>query len=239
MTPFAIAGIQMYVSATHSNVEGMKNRIDALMAVYPWVQMVTFSELAACGPLPSTAQALPGSAETALAEAAAKHKIWLVTGSMFERADDGLIYNTASVIDPTGTVVGRYRKMFVFEPYEQGITPGNEFFVFDVPEVGRFGMTICYDTWFPEVTRTLATMGAEVILRPDADVVDRPRRGVVDYARERRGQSVLSVRHQRARCRGLRPIDRMQPARPGTPSGRQQRGIHPAGNRLRHGTSIA
>ncbi|MGN8157362.1 carbon-nitrogen hydrolase family protein [Salinisphaera sp. RV14] len=166
MTPFAIAGIQMYVSATQSNVEGMKNRIDALMAVYPWVQMVTFSELAACGPLPSKAQALPGSAETALAEAAAKHQIWLVTGSMFERADDGLIYNTASVIDPTGHVVGRYRKMFVFEPYEQGITPGNEFFVFDVPEVGRFGMTICYDTWFPEVTRTLVSMGAEVILRP-------------------------------------------------------------------------
>ncbi|MDA3922650.1 MAG: carbon-nitrogen hydrolase family protein [Salinisphaera sp.] len=166
MTPFAIAGIQMYVSATHSNVEGMKNRIDALMTVYPWVQMVTFSELAACGPLPSTAQAMPGSAETALAEAAAKHRIWLVTGSMFERADDGAVYNTASVIDPTGNVVGRYRKMFVFAPYEQNITPGNEFFVFDVPDVGRFGMTICYDTWFPEVTRTLVTMGAEVILRP-------------------------------------------------------------------------
>lgn len=166
MTPFAIAGIQMYVSATSSNVEGMKNRIDALMAVYPWVQMVVFSELAACGPLTSKAQSLPGSAETALAEAAAKHRIWLVTGSMFERAEDGCIYNTASVIDPNGDVVGRYRKMFIFAPYEHGVMPGNEFFVFDVPDVGRFGMTICYDTWFPEVTRTLATMGAEVILRP-------------------------------------------------------------------------
>ncbi|KEZ77992.1 carbon-nitrogen hydrolase [Salinisphaera hydrothermalis C41B8] len=136
------------------------------MAVYPWVQMVVFSELAVCGPLTSKAQSLPGSAETALAEAAAKHQIWLVTGSMFERAEDGSIYNTASVIDPNGDVVGRYRKMFVFAPYEQGVAPGEEFFVFDVPGAGRFGMTICYDTWFPEVTRTLASMGAEVILRP-------------------------------------------------------------------------
>src|SRR5699024_486044 len=61
---------------------------------------------------------------------------------------------------------GRYRKMFVFEPYEKGVTPGGEFFVFDVPAAGRFGMTICYDIWFPEVTRTLVSMGAEVILRP-------------------------------------------------------------------------
>lgn len=166
MAPFAIAGIQMYVSATQSNVEAMRVRLNSLMAVYPWVQMVMFSELAACGPLPSSAQTLPGEAENALSEMAAKHRIWLVTGSIFERCNDGRIYNTASVIDPNGVVIGRYRKMFVFEPYETGITPGEEFFVFDVPEAGRFGMTICYDTWFPEVTRTLATMGAEVILRP-------------------------------------------------------------------------
>jgi predicted amidohydrolase len=166
MTPFAIAGIQMHVSAAQSNVEAMRVRLNSLMAVYPWVQMVMFSELAACGPLPSSAETLPGPAEEALAEMAAEHQIWLVTGSMHERSNDGRIYNTASVIDPNGIVIGRYRKMFVFQPYEDGITPGQEFFVFDVPGAGRFGMTICYDTWFPEVTRTLVTMGAEVILRP-------------------------------------------------------------------------
>lgn len=166
MPPFAIAGIQMQVCATQPNIEAMRARLDTLMAVYPWVQMAVFSELAACGPLTSTAQPLPGPAEEALRQMAARHCIWLVSGSMFERAADGRIYNTASVIDPAGTVIGRYRKMFVFAPYEQGVTPGTEFLVFDVPQVGRFGMTICYDTWFPEVTRTLVTMGAEVILRP-------------------------------------------------------------------------
>ena len=166
MARFSIAGIQMHVSATQSNVETMKSRLDSLMAVYPWVQMVMFSELAACGPLPSSAQELPGSSEHALCEMAAKHRVWLVPGSMFERGSDGKIYNTASVIDPEGTVVGRYRKMFVFAPYETGVAAGDQFFVFDVPGVGRFGMSICYDTWFPEFTRTLVSMGAEVILRP-------------------------------------------------------------------------
>lgn len=156
----------MHVCATRSNVATMRARLDKLMAIYPWVQMVMFSELAACGPLPSSAQPLPGPAEEALSEMAAKHRIWLVTGSMFEHTGDGRIYNTASVIDPAGTIIGRYRKMFLFAPYERGVTPGTEFFVFDVPEVGRFGMSICYDTWFPEVSRTLVTMGAEVILRP-------------------------------------------------------------------------
>ena len=46
------------------------------------------------------------------------------------------------------------------------MTPGAEFVVFDVPDVGRFGVSICYDMWFPETTRTLAWMGAEVICTP-------------------------------------------------------------------------
>ena len=92
---------------------------------------------------------------------------------MFERRDDG-IYNTAPVIDPQGQVVARYRKMFPFMPYEVGINPGHGFTVFDVPEVGRFGVSICYDMWFPETTRTLAAMGAEVVLHPTlTDTLDR------------------------------------------------------------------
>jgi predicted amidohydrolase len=84
---------------------------------------------------------------------------------MFERHEDR-IYNTASVIDPDGNIVARYRKMFPFYPYEEGVDSGREFCVFDVPDVGRFGVSICYDMWFPETSRTLAAMGAEVILHP-------------------------------------------------------------------------
>lgn len=165
MTPFAIAGIQMHVSATDENVSAMRHRLDLLMARFPWVQMVMFSELAPFGPLPQNAAALPNPTEEAFQEMAARHGIWLLPGSMFERVDEG-IYNTASVINPQGQVVGRYRKMFPFRPYEAGVEAGTEFLVFDVPHVGRFGVSICYDIWFPETTRTLTAMGVEVLLHP-------------------------------------------------------------------------
>jgi len=173
MTPFAIAGIQMPVSSESENISAMGKHLNHLMHRFPWVQMVLFSELAAFGPAPKHAQPLPGPAEVSFCEMAARHHVWLVPGSLFERRDDA-IYNTAPVIDPAGRVVARYRKMFPFQPYETGIRPGTEFVVFDVPAVGRFGITICYDMWFPETTRQLAALGAEVILHPTlTDTVDR------------------------------------------------------------------
>lgn len=173
MTPFAIAGVQMRVSATNENLSDMRRKLDALMIRYPWVQMVLFSELCAFGPSPTNAQHLPGPAEEAFCEMASRHGIWLIPGSLFERSGDR-VFNTAPVIDPTGTVVARHRKLFPFRPYEFGISPGDEFVVFDVPEVGRFGVSICYDMWFPETTRSLVAMGAEVILHPTlTDTLDR------------------------------------------------------------------
>lgn len=173
MTQFSIAGIQMPVSAESENITDMEKRLNQLMHRFPWVQMVLFSELCAFGPSPAFAQPMPGPAEAAFCAMAARHKIWLIPGSMFERVGD-VIYNTTPVIDPNGTVVARYRKMFLFQPYEIGVTPGSEFVVFDVPDVGRFGVSICYDMWFPETTRTLAAMGAEVILHPCmTDTIDR------------------------------------------------------------------
>jgi predicted amidohydrolase len=147
------------------NLANLRSRLDVLMHLYPWTQMVVFSELAARGPAHAAAQPPGGPDEQAFQEMARKHRIWLVPGSLFEKRD-GAIYNTTPVIDPEGEVVARYSKMFPFAPYEQGTEPGDEFCVFDVPEVGRFGVAICYDIWFPEVARTLTSMGAEVILNP-------------------------------------------------------------------------
>ncbi len=173
MTPFAIAGMQIELSALHGNLKKMGERLDLLMFPYPWVQMVVFSELAVHGPLPGKAETLPGQTEEDFQKMAQKHKVWLIPGTLFEKKDHK-IYNTASVIDPDGTIVGRYRKMFPFLPYEAGIEPGSEFLVFDVPEVGRFGVSICYDAWFPETSRTLAVMGAEVIIHPSmTTTIDR------------------------------------------------------------------
>ncbi len=164
--PFAIAGVQMLVPAMASNLSAMLHKIDVVMARFPWTQMILFSELAQCGPVPNHPVTLPGPEEEALQAAASKHGIWLIPGTVFERCANGDLSNTASVIDPSGNVVTRYRKMFPFMPYEHDVTPGNEFCVFDVPDVGRFGLSICYDIWLPETTRTLVSMGAEVLLHP-------------------------------------------------------------------------
>jgi predicted amidohydrolase len=76
------------------------------------------------------------------------------------------IYNTSLVISPDGKIITHYRKMFPWLPYESETEPGDQFCIFDIPDVGRFGLCICYDAWFPEVVCTLAWMGAEVILHP-------------------------------------------------------------------------
>nr|WP_309502171.1 carbon-nitrogen hydrolase family protein [uncultured Roseovarius sp.] len=166
MTPFAVAGVQMYVNALQPNVDGMIHRIDILMGRFPWTQMVLFSELAPYGPLPKFSLPLRNETLDRFREAALKHNIWLIPGSMFETAEDGRIYNTSTVINPAGEIVAHYRKMFPFRPYEVGIEAGTEFCIFDVPEVGRFGLSICYDIWFPETTRQLTSQGVEVLLHP-------------------------------------------------------------------------
>lgn len=172
MKNFSIAGVQMHVSGAHSNVPMMKYKLDLLMGIYPWVQMVMFSELCARGPLTAFAAPLE-EFDQVFGEMARKHRVWLLPGSVFEKTD-GKIYNTASVYSPDGEVVGRYRKMFPFYPYEEGVDCGDQFLTFDVPNVGRFGVSICYDMWFPETSRTLATMGAEVILHPTlTNTIDR------------------------------------------------------------------
>ncbi len=167
MTPFAIAGVQMYVNALQPNVDEMMHRLDVLMMRFPWTQMVLFSELAPFGPLERFK--LPPENETIdrFCEAARRHKIWLIPGSMFlTNPEDGRVYNTSLVINPDGEVIRRYAKMFPFLPYESGIAPGKDFCVFDVPDVGRFGLSICYDMWFPETTRQLTSQGVEVLLHP-------------------------------------------------------------------------
>lgn len=165
MVPFAVAGVQMHVSASQENVTAMKHKVAHIATVFPWVQMIVFSELAAFGPLTNRRAEDYGAVESEFCELAARHGLWILPGSMFEELD-GTIYNTASVIGPKGDVVGRYRKMFPFAPYEAGVASGTEFLVFDVEQVGRFGVSICYDIWFPETTRTLTSMGAEVLLHP-------------------------------------------------------------------------
>lgn len=164
MSHFGIAGLQLELSAG-DNLALIAREVAFTKKVFPWVQMIVLSELCSYGADMARAEALPNAAYDFYAKLAQEHSIYIVAGSLFERRDEQT-YNLTLVFDPTGNEVGRYAKMYPFDPYEQGVTPGEDFCVFDVPGAGRFGVSICYDMWFPETTRTLAWMGAEVILHP-------------------------------------------------------------------------
>ena len=73
------------------------------------------------------------------------------------------VYNTATAYSPQGRRVASYRKIFPWRPYEK-VASGSEFVVFDMDGHGRVGLSICYDAWFPETSRQLAWMGAELIV---------------------------------------------------------------------------
>ncbi len=172
MSHFAIAGLQLELQA-QNNLYLIQKEIELAKLRFPWIDMFLLGELATFGASTTAAQTLPGEAEKIYCETARAQNVWIIPGSLFENRD-GKVYNTTPVINPQGEVVARYSKMFPFLPYEKGVEAGSDFCVFDVPDVGRFGVSICYDMWLPETTRTLAWMGAEVILHPTmTNTIDR------------------------------------------------------------------
>lgn len=125
---------------------------------------------------------VPGPLTDRVCKLASGLDVWIVPGSFYERDDDGSIYNTTVAVSPTDGMVARYRKVFPWRPWEQ-TRGGDRFVVFDIDDVGRAGLLICYDGWFPEAARHVAWMGAEVILQPTATATsDRPQELVLARA---------------------------------------------------------
>lgn len=114
--------------------------------------------------LESAAVSLDSDFVAQIGEIAKKHQIWLCPGSIEERAADGKLYNTQLLFSPAGELVTSYKKMFPWRPDEKEAL-GTEFVTAEVPDLGvTFGMSNCYDAWFPEHTRNLAWLGSDVIL---------------------------------------------------------------------------
>ena len=117
------------------------------------------------------AEPIPGPTTKALARQAADLGVTLVA-SLFERRAAGLYHNTAIVIDARGRVVGRYRKMHIPDDplyYETFyFTPGDLGFKAHSTEVGRLGVLVCWDQWFPEAARATTLAGAELLFYPTA-----------------------------------------------------------------------
>ncbi|MEV6247355.1 carbon-nitrogen hydrolase family protein [Streptomyces sp. NPDC051742] len=152
------------------------DQVRTTRSLFPHVGLVVVPELllAAEGPMlgPSpedwmerTAEPIPGPTTDRVCALARETGLWLIPGSLFERAADGRIFNTAVAVSPEGEIVARYRKIFPWQPYER-TAPGDEFTVFDIPGTGRIGLAICYDGSFPETVRQLAWLGAEVVVQP-------------------------------------------------------------------------
>ncbi len=110
------------------------------------------------------AEAIPGPTTERLAEQARRHKTWIAF-SIVER-DGSDLFNTGVLIDRSGRIAGKYRKVQLpFEEVSRGIAPGSDFPVFTT-DFGKVGMLICHDASFPEAARELALKGAELILMP-------------------------------------------------------------------------
>lgn len=110
------------------------------------------------------AESIPGPSTDHFAALAKQHQLHLVF-SLYERAAH-LVYNTAVLLGPDGKLIGKYRKVSL-PPGEaaKGIAPGQDYPVFDTA-LGRIGMMICYDGFFPEVARELTKNGAQIIAWP-------------------------------------------------------------------------
>lgn len=110
------------------------------------------------------AEPIPGPSTDYFAELGKKHGLHIAL-SLYER-DRHLVYNTAVLLGPDGSLIGKYRKVCLpHGEVEKGIAPGHEYPVFNT-KFGKVGMMICYDGFFPEVARELTNRGAEVIAWP-------------------------------------------------------------------------
>jgi N-carbamoylputrescine amidase len=117
------------------------------------------------------AETIPGPSTTFFGNLAKELDVVIVT-SLFERRATGLYHNTAVVLEKDGTIAGKYRKMHIPDDpgyYEKFyFTPGDLGFQPIQTSVGRLGVLICWDQWYPEAARLMALAGAELLIYPTA-----------------------------------------------------------------------
>lgn len=117
------------------------------------------------------AEPIPGPSTEFFGNLAKEFKVVIVT-SLFERRAAGLYHNTAVVIERDGTIAGKYRKMHIPDDpayYEKFyFTPGDLGFHPIDTSVGRLGVLVCWDQWYPEAARLMALQGAQILIYPTA-----------------------------------------------------------------------
>jgi len=143
------------------------------------------------------AQTIPGPLTDKLAETAKDNNV-VIVGSLFEKRADGLYHNTAVVFDKDGSLAGFYRKMHIpddpgyYEKYyfalgDLGFTPIQT-------SIGKLGVMVCWDQWFPESARLMALAGAQVLIYPSAIGWD-PRDDANEQQRQFQAWQIIQQSH--------------------------------------------
>ncbi|MFP4161048.1 MAG: carbon-nitrogen hydrolase [Ectothiorhodospira sp.] len=149
------------------------------------------------------AEPIPGPTTEALGGLAAELGM-VIVASLFERRAAGLYHNTAVVLDADGRIAGRYRKMHIPDDpgyYEKFyFTPGDLGFHPVDTRVGRLGVLVCWDQWFPEAARLMALAGAEILIYPTA-IGWNPEDDPGEQARQR--EAWITVQRGHAVANGL------------------------------------
>jgi predicted amidohydrolase len=164
------------LAAVHYRPRGGKSAMDSCTQFEPLVadaarqkaDLVVLPETITCVgnglSYADAAEPIPGPSTEYFGALAKKHALHLVVG-LVER-DAPLVFNTSVLIGPDGELIGKYRKVALPRAeIEAGVVPGDEYPVFET-KLGRIGMMICYDGFFPEVARQLSLRGAEIIAFP-------------------------------------------------------------------------
>ncbi len=147
------------------------------------------------------AEPIPGPSTGFYGELAKQYGVVIVT-SLFEKRAPGLYHNTAVVIEKDGTIAGKYRKMHIPDDpayYEKFyFTPGDLGFHPIDTSIGRLGVLVCWDQWYPEAARLMALQGAEILIYPTAigyessDTPDEQERQREAWTTVMRGQAVAN-----------------------------------------------
>ena len=147
------------------------------------------------------AEPIPGPSTNFYGELARQYGVVIVT-SLFERRAAGLYHNTAVVIEKDGTIAGKYRKMHIPDDpayYEKFyFTPGDLGFHPIETSLGKLGVLVCWDQWYPEAARLMALQGAELLIYPTAigyessDTEDEQQRQREAWTTVQRGHAVAN-----------------------------------------------
>ena len=154
-----------------ANLAKILQYIEVVMTEKPKTNLIVFPELITSGyectkeQFQELAETLPdGKSMTAVGELAKKYHVHIVYG--FPERDPELtdvLYNSSTLIDCNGKSLGRYRKVHPFDAEKQWCRAGTDYPLFDT-EIGKIGIMICWDTAFPEVARTYALKGADLLV---------------------------------------------------------------------------